>query len=121
MADRSDDLKDRRTVLKTLTAGAIGATAFAAVGSADSRDEGDVPAPTPPEDRMEPDRIVSDLDEVVDRDEVAASDDCYTRNESKCDGTCGYGYERVYTRECLVCGGGVIDCSEWESTGYCCY
>ncbi len=105
--------ESRRSVLKKVAGGAASSVVIAGVASAGADDAEFVRA-TPPEERTDPDRVVSDLSTV-------AADCCCCETEYRCAGTCDKdgSYEQSEERQCCQCGGGYI-CESWQATNRCC-
>lgn len=106
MSQEGDESTDRRSVLKTITGGALTASALAGVASAASSD-GSSPTAS---------GSGTQLDEVEKRSE------CETKY--KCEGNCDKdgSYSQLYKKDCYWnpiykrC-----DCTDWEATGDCCF
>lgn len=113
MPQNGDHETDRRTVLKSLTAGAVGAATFSSLASAASPNDGGV-TPTAAGDRVEPDRVVESLDDV------GTAYHCET--EYKCADTCykDGSYEQAYKRDCCHWNGEWY-CENWERIDRCCF
>lgn len=105
MSQDGDRTTDRRSVLKTITGGALTASAFAGVASAATSDAS-------PE---------TDSGSGTQLDEVETRSECETKY--KCEGTCDKdsSYSQLYKKDCYWnpiykrC-----DCTDWEKADNCC-
>lgn len=103
--------ESRRSVLKKVAGGAAASAAFA--GSATAMPTGiDVNSVKAPEDRITPDRVVT---------EITVTPDCDCETEFKCEDTCykDGSKPQVYKRECCTCDNGTT-CDNWTEDNQCC-